>query len=100
MKPGDTSPRCRTVSQYTFSATSAGLVLFACENVLRFPGVALRTSLSLPAFSEASSHISVRHDARERCPRMSMTKWLVAENFRASTSCAFAVLSMSQRGII
>ncbi len=31
--------------------------------------------------------------------RMSMTKWLVAENFRASTPCAFAVFSMSQRGI-
>ena len=100
MKPGEAAPSFRAVSQYTSSATSAGLVLFACENVLRFPGVALRTSLSLPAFSEASSHISVRHDARERCPRMSMTKWLVAENFRASTSCAFAVLSMSQRGII
>ena len=47
----------------------------------------------------ASSHISVRHEARERCPRISMTKWLVAENFLASTPCAFAVFSMSQRGI-
>ena len=99
MKPGETSPRCRTVAQYTSSAISAGLVLFACENVLRFPGVELRTSLSLLAFSEASSHISVRHEARERCPRMSMTKCLVAETFRASTLCAFAVFSMSQRGI-
>jgi len=38
-------------------------------------------------------------EARERCPRISMTKWLVAENFLASTPCAFAVFSMSQRGI-
>ena len=99
MKSGETSPRCRTVFQYTVSATSAGLVLFACENVLRFPGVALRTSDSFLLFRSASSHISVRHDARERWPRMGMTKWLVAENFRASTPCAFAVFSMSRRGI-
>ena len=66
---------------------------------MRLPGVALRTSLSFRLFRSASSQISVRHDARERCPRMSMTKWLVAENLRASTPCAFAVLSMSQRGI-
>ena len=99
MKPGETSPRCRTVSLYTSSTTSAGLVLFACENVLRLPGVALRTSDSFLLFKSASSHISVRHEARERCPRMSMTKWLIAENLRASTPYAFAVFSMSQRGI-
>lgn len=91
MKPGEIPPSFLMVAQYTSSATSAGRVLFACENVLRFPGVAPRMSLSRLSFSEASSHISVRHDARERCPRTSMTKWLVAENFRASTPCALAV---------
>ena len=60
--------------------------------------VALRTSDSFLLFRSASSHISVRHEARERCPRISMTKWLVAENFRASTPCAFAVFSMEKLG--
>ena len=64
------------VTQHASSETSASRVLFVCENMLHFPGIALGISDSFLLFRLASSHISVRQEARERCPRISMTKCL------------------------